>query len=147
VLAADVFSIFLLPFFWVAMTTMCNEYGYGVITNIIPEDSIKCTAVVTMGRNETWIATMNSLPCSLLQQGGIVQVQYNHYQKQASKCLDIIKTKADIPTNNYKDDVFVFHLILSCWAMTVAGALVVAGYHMFKHRIQSTYQALTSHEV
>ena len=146
-LAVDVFSIFFLPFLWVAVTSMCNEYGYGVINNIIPEDSIMCTAIVAMGRNDTWVATMNGLPCSLLQQGGIVQVQYNHYQKQASECLDIIKTKADIPTNNYKEDMFMFHLILSCWAMTVAMALVVAAYHMFKHRIQSMYQAVASQEV
>ena len=147
VLAVDVFSIFFLPFLWVAVKTMCNEYGYGIINNIVPEDSIMCTAVVTMGRNDTWIATMNGLPCSLLQQGGIVQVKYNHYQKQASNCLDIIKTKADIPTNNYKDDMFTFHLILSCWVMTVAMALVVAGYHICKHRFHTTYQPVTSEEV
>lgn len=151
VLAVDFFSVFFLPILWMLVETVCNEYGYGVINNIIPEDSIKCTAVVAMGRNETWIATMRGLPCSLLQQGGIVQVKYNHYHKQASECLDIIKTKDDIPTTVYKDQMNALHFILSCWAITAAVTVIavvtMVGYNMFKQRFQSTYQAVTSEEV
>jgi len=151
ILAIDLLGVLFLPIAWLCVKNECNEYGYGVINNIIPEDSIKCTAVVAMGKNETWIATMNGLPCSLLHQDGIVQVKYNHYSKQASECLDIIKTKDDIPTSFYKDDLFMIHLILSCWAITAAvtavAAVTMAGYDMFKHRFQTTYKVVTSQEV